>query len=153
MESTNSPDSTTSLSGVVFGFGEIERSGLAFQSTLLLFVNMQRLWFHLTVTHHRQKLDSQLMSMTAVSAVGRGVALCPLFCIWTRTPTRQNFLQSVGNCWWQKWSDSEVTVQWRWQWSDGVLVVQEEECWWSKSVLVVLEVQWCWNNGVEGVWL
>jgi hypothetical protein len=48
LQNMNSPDSTTSLSGVVAGCGEKERSGLAVQPTLLLF-NMQRLWFHLPV--------------------------------------------------------------------------------------------------------
>ena len=37
------PDSTTSVSGVLFGCSEIDRSGLAFQTTLLLFVDLQRL--------------------------------------------------------------------------------------------------------------
>jgi hypothetical protein len=43
LQNTNSPGSTTSLSGVVAGCGEIDRFGLAFQTKLSLFVNMQRL--------------------------------------------------------------------------------------------------------------
>jgi hypothetical protein len=49
-EITNSPDSTTSLSGEVTGCGETERYGLAFQTTLLLSDNTPTLHFHLTVT-------------------------------------------------------------------------------------------------------
>jgi hypothetical protein len=43
LQSTNSPDRTTSLSGVVAGCGEIERFGLALQPKLSLSVNRQTL--------------------------------------------------------------------------------------------------------------
>jgi len=54
MQSTSSPERTTSLSGEVIGCGETEGFGLAFQTTLVLSVNTPTLRFHLTVTTNSQ---------------------------------------------------------------------------------------------------
>jgi len=55
--------------------GEIQRSGLAVQITLLLF-NTHRMWFHLPVTTYKWGVDSQFLPITAVSALGRASTLC-----------------------------------------------------------------------------
>jgi hypothetical protein len=62
LQNTNSPESTTSLSGVVAGCGEKERSGLAVQTTRLL---LKPYW---------NEVDSQFFPIIAVSA-GKGFHL------------------------------------------------------------------------------
>jgi hypothetical protein len=78
LQSMNSPDNTTSLSGVVAGCGEIERYGLVVQTTPLLF-NMQRMRFCLPVTPYKQGGDSQFLLIIGLLALGRASTLCPLF--------------------------------------------------------------------------
>jgi hypothetical protein len=67
LQNTNSPDSTKSIFGVVVQCGEKERFGQVFQAKLSLYVNIQRLWLHLTTTSHRQKVIFRLMPITAIS--------------------------------------------------------------------------------------
>lgn len=103
LQSMNSPDSTTSLSGVVAGCGEIQRSRLAVQITMLLF-NTQRMWFHLPVTTYKWEVDSQFLPITAVSALGRASTLCSLFRIWNPPKHEPGFHippQCTGASMWQ----------------------------------------------------
>ena len=83
-------------------------SGLAFQATLLLFVNMQRLWFHLTVTHTGRKWNLNVWQQCQLWEEVLPPALC--FGYEQGSPQGKKLLKLVGICWWRKWSDSEFTV-------------------------------------------
>jgi hypothetical protein len=66
----------TSLSGEVIGCGEIERFGLAFQTTLLLSVNMPTLRFHLTVKLTASKWTRSKAYCSCITS-GKGFHLVP----------------------------------------------------------------------------
>ena len=102
--STSSPNCTTSLSGVLLGFGERDRDWCSKPHCYCLLTRIDCDSISLS---HTQAGSGISMSVTAVSSLGRSVDSCPLFWIWTRKPARQKVAKV-------SWHLLVAEVKWQW---------------------------------------